>query len=497
MEQMNKEELIEYFIEQLGNNEVLGKYMTIDQMGNKLNSLIKNVTYETSENTSGYWEPHENTVNISPTTLESNEKLRHVVVHELVHVLSSSGFIQQNKGIENEKVGIHYARYKETNGKFHGIEGYRALNEGITEAIAMKIIGAEYGTYEEERNVYKVVSKIVGEDVVLQEFFASIEQDREKEKLEKVFKGNLFETAITQKYGSELGKEINSDINKIRKLSDKFNRLVHRDDKPTKEEEEIAEKVKKELKKELITVLGKDIIYDDNLNYHQKIEALANIKKEYKGGIPKNVIDRLFETQEKQDIAQEEKIKQYMDLVNIFDLSEEEKTDIFNLYVESGKIEEGEFPKKEFFWNRIARFRTSYEEVNERIEKTRYKKIGDYYLVGLDNYRDQGNYRLVNKEGEIVKFKGIGETGTIKNNDEVGSFFPEIENIDNFKDELHTWAEYLDEADSGEKKETRIFTNGNIILFHNNNQDEPIIVSANKDGTLEWLESRRRKKICR
>ena len=45
MKQMTKEELIEYFIEQLGDNEVLGKIMTIDQIREKLNYMIKDVTY--------------------------------------------------------------------------------------------------------------------------------------------------------------------------------------------------------------------------------------------------------------------------------------------------------------------------------------------------------------------------------------------------------------------------------------------------------------------
>lgn len=45
MKQMSKEELIEYFIEQLGDNEVLGNVMSIDQIRKNLNYIIKDVTY--------------------------------------------------------------------------------------------------------------------------------------------------------------------------------------------------------------------------------------------------------------------------------------------------------------------------------------------------------------------------------------------------------------------------------------------------------------------
>ena len=46
MQKMSKEELIEYFIEILGDNHVLGKYFSINEIRERLNQDIKNVTYE-------------------------------------------------------------------------------------------------------------------------------------------------------------------------------------------------------------------------------------------------------------------------------------------------------------------------------------------------------------------------------------------------------------------------------------------------------------------
>ena len=49
MKQMTKEELIEYFIEQLGDNEVLGQFMTIEQIREKL----RNINLKDNRNTYG------------------------------------------------------------------------------------------------------------------------------------------------------------------------------------------------------------------------------------------------------------------------------------------------------------------------------------------------------------------------------------------------------------------------------------------------------------
>lgn len=46
MKQMTKEELIEYFIEQLGDNEILGQVMSIEQIREKLGYIVKDVTYK-------------------------------------------------------------------------------------------------------------------------------------------------------------------------------------------------------------------------------------------------------------------------------------------------------------------------------------------------------------------------------------------------------------------------------------------------------------------
>jgi len=64
MKQMTKEELIEYFIEQLGDNEVLGQFMTIEQIRQKLNFSIRKVTYNSEiGNTAASWRKDSGVIN--------------------------------------------------------------------------------------------------------------------------------------------------------------------------------------------------------------------------------------------------------------------------------------------------------------------------------------------------------------------------------------------------------------------------------------------------
>ena len=93
MKQMTKEELIEYFIEQLGDNEILGQFITIEQIREKLKTVIRDVTYiAETENAEAHWEIESDgrgTINFDlEKILPEYERL--TIVHELLHVLSTS-----------------------------------------------------------------------------------------------------------------------------------------------------------------------------------------------------------------------------------------------------------------------------------------------------------------------------------------------------------------------------------------------------------------------
>lgn len=116
MKQMTKEELIEYFIEQLGDNEILGPIMSIEQIRDKLNYIVKDVTYhEEPGNFAGGWVIDKNgtgTVNFDIRKIPLREE-KAIIVHELLHALSTSSKTQRvGKYYTDklEKCGIHFSK---------------------------------------------------------------------------------------------------------------------------------------------------------------------------------------------------------------------------------------------------------------------------------------------------------------------------------------------------------------------------------------------------
>ena len=159
MKQMTKEELIEYFIEQLGDNEILGKVMSIEQIREKLNYIIKDVTYNDEPgNSCGQWiidKDGKGTVKFDPKKILWYEESV-TIVHELLHALSTSIIAKydfQNIGhfirLEQikEKCGLHkISKIYVLDSGGHKEGGYgaiMAINEGMTDTLAELITGKQ------------------------------------------------------------------------------------------------------------------------------------------------------------------------------------------------------------------------------------------------------------------------------------------------------------------------------------------------------------------
>lgn len=105
MKQMTKEELIEYFIEQLGNNNILGKYLSIEEIRNKLNARIKEIRYERKGNSLACYDSKNETINLNLDLIQETEsETRVIIIHELLHVLSASK--NEKDGIQTKKSGL-------------------------------------------------------------------------------------------------------------------------------------------------------------------------------------------------------------------------------------------------------------------------------------------------------------------------------------------------------------------------------------------------------
>ena len=105
MKQMTKEELIEYFIEQLGDNEILGQVMTIEQIREKLNTIIKDVRYaEDKKIFNASWQLLQDGTGIVNFDINkiTKDQERRIIVHELLHALSTTE-ITTKRNYELEK----------------------------------------------------------------------------------------------------------------------------------------------------------------------------------------------------------------------------------------------------------------------------------------------------------------------------------------------------------------------------------------------------------
>ena len=191
MKKMSKEELIEYFIEILGDNKVLEKYFSIDDIRNKLTSIIKEVSYERNEGTtsSGFFDEDIGRVNIDFTKGYTDEQLKETIVHEMLHVLSFSSV--DSEKITTNKCGLEISQ-KAKNGmiKNTGIWTMtkdrttrmfgKSINEGYTQLLTERILGLdtdENEGYEPEKDFVRILEAAVGKDYLMDTFFEDIEDE--------------------------------------------------------------------------------------------------------------------------------------------------------------------------------------------------------------------------------------------------------------------------------------------------------------------------------
>ena len=106
MKQMNKEELIEYFIEQLGDNHVLGEFFSIDEIRTRLNQNIKDVEYKAEKgDIGGCYNSATKIINIDIEG-KSPGVLKEIIVHEMLHALSFSEYATETSKVK--KVRFSY-----------------------------------------------------------------------------------------------------------------------------------------------------------------------------------------------------------------------------------------------------------------------------------------------------------------------------------------------------------------------------------------------------
>lgn len=429
MKQMTKEELIEYFIEQLGDNEILGQVMSIEQIREKLNYIVKDVTYQDElGNFTGEWVIDENgmgTINFDVKKI-SLQTEKQIIVHELLHALSTTTVTsRESKGSlkrVKEKCGLHIRHMLYFMDDYGGKSGYGenvAINEGMTDFLAEKITGVINDGYNVEKGIYKVLTLIINQDTLIKKAFVE-KVNATEEPLD------ILKQEFISKYGENMGIELNEQLKRISTLSDQLLALDRNDaiygidengkklHSQTKEElystlysmvksvlsrkRDLSNKIDMmiELEKmcdyrdtdlsEIRKLVSKNVLYellnDDFIDYNQKLEIIEKIKDQGISFSDGAIDEVLFGIEGFPKLSIDEKIGIYTHLQKDKRFTTEKFNRIYQMYVEKGKIIENDFNKKNLVSIVLRDIGIgTVKQINKGLNESRYYKLGEYYAL--------------------------------------------------------------------------------------------------------------------
>ena len=256
-----------------------------------------------------------------------------------------------------------------------------AINEGMTDTLAERITGNFHNGYNTEKDIYEIVAIIVGEDNMLKKYFS--EHVYEEKKL------NIFEEDMIEKYGINLGNKVNDDLKKVFSLSDQLLDLFRIDFMQglNKKGKELQSKTKYEIYATLEKIISMiiehepdammriqdilepafktslreqvsnrilgDLIRNNEFNFETKLAFLEYVSQAKNSIIPKNIVDSmLFELDDSNNISAEDKLRYFLKFDNTrysFKSYERPYDKLYDLYVQSGKISEDKFSKRDIF----------------------------------------------------------------------------------------------------------------------------------------------------
>lgn len=193
MKQIGKEEIIQYFMSQIGNNSILNNYLSIQEIKERLNKNIFGITYVKKAGASGgTYSISTKNVNICIEKFHSEEEFKKTIVHELLHALSFSEI--EDEITKSAKIGFQINQMRK-NGTFNRSDKWfytsdmiwrttgKAINEGITELLVKEILGTtkEDSGYQCEKNVARELLQIMGKENMISKYFSQIKNSQEIE----------------------------------------------------------------------------------------------------------------------------------------------------------------------------------------------------------------------------------------------------------------------------------------------------------------------------
>ncbi|MBQ6992107.1 MAG: hypothetical protein IJN50_04260 [Clostridia bacterium] len=419
MKRMTKEELIEYFMEQLEDNNVFRQAMTTDRIREKLNKNILGVTFEPEsfgqgsyhffrvEDTDRVW----GNLNLDLDKLnkldEDSQKM--LVNHENTHVIGLNVKIVGDKLYC--KIGFQLSVYVyDSKTETYVLESKfnTGVSEGMTHILAMNIAKKEkISGYENEQDTSRLLSIILGQDELIK-----IYCDEEIEKYFQINPYDIFKDLAISKYGKELGTKINEDIRKILALSDKLE-ILNRNKELDRNGLMLRREITKELHKTFLGIVKtiidrepdmikkidimkkciptsikeditkkvlRELVNDDTIDFSRKLELLRQIREDKEAYMPGEIVDNiLFSKSGLEELTVEEQLEHYLYLMQKYTWGWQDKA--YELCVASGRISEELFSKKRLFTLSMPYRVSSLEDLDENLKNSKYFRVGNYYGV--------------------------------------------------------------------------------------------------------------------
>lgn len=531
MERMNKEELINYFIELLGDNHVLGKYLSIEEIRERLNENIENVTYKPQEgNSAGNYDQYTRTFNLDIHKNLTEKTLKSLIVHELIHALSNSKYEDENKVTYKTGFAI---RQTNKNGSFERDEHwfykppddtFRAfglgINEGIVQLLASEILGIDDTDldkgYEEEKDFSRVYLAMFGKENLINKFFSKVETRTEineplkylfAEELEKypeisdsfVLSLKNFETLAVTKANShgKLDEYQKKRYDVIKGIAcDNIKKLIEIYLKHLKKDENLQNKVE-----QILEALSE--FHDNRINY-----KYGNLKLELNTPELSNAVHNIV-FEKNNDMGLGKKVDSYIGLTGNWhtkDKCKGCKNSIENHCIKNGIVDESKFSKSGML---AFIFETYFECSSNSLKSIRDKDLRNI----LSNF----SYTKVGSHYELL-YHGADETIKVKTHstwfDEYGKMSNGYEiylgengwNISGFNSTPEADRERAESlriqlqkiSDKSDKQFVNAFVFGNDVIMNykdERNFENRIVYTLDDEGNLVLVQEEKTRRL--
>lgn len=233
--EIERDRLIEHFISLLGDNSILGKYMSIDEIRFRLKQNISGVIYETKNNIyNGQYTPKTKLIHLAFLGANYNEFEENcIIVHEFLHALSTSIIIHEKEDSSIEKtikcglqIGQELFEKKGYNPYWICFENEknrelaRGINEGLTNLLVAEILMQHYKNYilipmyySNEQDFCRLICGLYGKDYLVRKYF------------ERCPKSEI-ENPASYLFGSRHFEWTNNEIIRNQLLEEKMNTIL-------------------------------------------------------------------------------------------------------------------------------------------------------------------------------------------------------------------------------------------------------------------------------